>query len=87
MKPITSKFPTLCALQDTVTHGGLISYHIPWKIICQKAADFGVKLLNGLDINKVVISPKNKKIIINKETANIFKNLKELDKFRTPNLS
>ena len=78
LKPITAKFPTLCSLQNTVTHGGLISYHIPWKIICQKAADFGVKLLNGLDIKKDVISPKDKKIIINKETASNFKKLKNL---------
>lgn len=81
IEPITSKFPTLCALQDTVTHSGLISYHIPWKIICQNAAEFAVKILNGLDIKKDVISPKERKVIVNKETAEIFKNLKLLDKF------
>ncbi|MBN2891929.1 MAG: butyrate kinase [Bacteroidales bacterium] len=80
LEPITSKFPTLCALQDTVTHGGLLSYHIPWKIICQNSADFAVKLLNGLDIKKTVINSTNRRINVNKEIAENFKNLKILEK-------
>ncbi len=76
IEPIVKKFPSLCALEDTVIHGGLISYNIPWKLICRNAADFAVKQLNGLEINKAIISPKERKIVVNKETSELFKELK-----------
>jgi butyrate kinase len=76
IEPISKKFPTLCALEDTVIHGGLVSYSIPWKIICRNAADFVVKILNGIEIHKVNITPKERKIVVNKETGRIFKSLK-----------
>ncbi len=82
LEPITQKFATLCALQDTVIHGGLISYNIPWKIICHNAADFGVKLLNGLDIKKAILAPKERQISVNKETYEKFKNYKFIDNFK-----
>ena len=73
IEPIVKKFPTLCALEDTVIHGGLISYNIPWKLICRNAADFAVRLLNGSEISKAIISPKERKIVVNKETSELFK--------------
>jgi len=81
LEPITTKFPTLCALQDTVTHNGLISYHIPWKIICQNAAEFAVKLLNGSDIKEGIVVSSERRIVINKDALELFKNIKILDKF------
>lgn len=80
LEPITSKFATLCALQDTVVHGGLIAYNIPWKTICRTAADFAVKVLNGIEISKAVVSPIERRITVNKETSEIFKTLKITEK-------
>ena len=76
IEPIVKKFPTLCVLEDTVSHGGLISYNIPWKLICRNAAAFAVKQLNGLNIEKAIVSPKERKIVVNKETSELFKKLK-----------
>jgi butyrate kinase len=73
LEPIVKKFPTLCALEDTVAHGGLISYCIPWKQICRSSAEFAVKILNGIEIKKSVITPQQRRILINKETAEKFK--------------
>jgi len=81
LEPITSKFPTLCALQDTVTHGGLISYSLPWKVLCQNATEYAVKILNGMEIKKTVVSVKDRKTDINKDTSEKFKNLKISQKF------
>jgi len=82
IEPIVTKFPTLCVLGDTVQHGGLISYNIPWKIICRKAAEFGVQILNGLEIKKSINRPNERKIIVNKETSELFKDLKMMDNFK-----
>jgi butyrate kinase len=82
LEPITSKLPTLCALQDTVTHGGLISYNLPWKILCHNAAEFAVKKLNGLDIKKAIISAKDRQVNVNDETAKFFKDLKIQEKIK-----
>ncbi|MBN2662438.1 MAG: butyrate kinase [Bacteroidales bacterium] len=80
LEPITSKFATVCALQDTVTHGGLIAYNISWKIICRTAAEFAVKVLNGIEINKAIVTPNDRRITINKETCELFKHLKITEK-------
>ena len=82
IEPIVKKFPTLCALEDTVSHGGLISYNIPWKIICRNAANFAVKHLNGLEIDKAIISPSERKIVVNKETSELFNELKINEKIK-----
>lgn len=73
LAPITTKFPTLCALGDVVSHGGLLSYHVAWKEISQHAGEIGVKLLNGLDVNQLQGTPKKKIIVVNKERAEMFK--------------
>ncbi len=84
--PITEKFPTLCVLENTVKQGGLISYHIPWKVICREAAEFGVKILNGVDIKSTIVRPKEREISINKETAERFKNLTITRQFKNAKL-
>ncbi len=86
LEPITSKFPTVCALQDTVFHGGLIAFNIPWKIICRSAAEYAVKILNGIEIKKAVITPTERRITINKDTSELFKNLKIIDKIKDAKL-
>ncbi len=80
LEPITSKFPTLCALQDTVFHGGLISYSIPWKTICHEAANFAVKIINGNEITNEIVSSKERKIEINKDTTELFKSKEYFEK-------
>lgn len=82
LEPITKTIPTLCALQDTVTHGGLISFNMPWKTICQDSAEFAVKILNGLEIKRTIIASKNRHIDINKETSALYVNLKINDKIK-----
>jgi len=79
LEPITNKFPTVCALGDTVLHGGLISYHVSWKEISLRAGEIGLKLLNNLEINNLIASNRKKIIYINKERAEKFK---IVDKFK-----
>ncbi len=86
LEPITCKFPTLCALEDTVNHGGLISYNIPWKNISQTAAEFAVKILNGMEIKKTVINSEKRVITVNKDTSEIFKDLKIDKKINKPKM-
>ncbi len=76
LETITKQFPTLCALEDTVYHGGLVSYHISWKEVCELAADYAVKLLNGLEIKTSLATPKKRYITANADTAELM-NLKE----------
>ena len=80
LEHITKSFPTLCALEDTVQHGGLISYHISWKEVCELSAEFAVKLLNGLEIKSTLVSPKSKYITANEETARRFNLSEEIKK-------
>lgn len=82
IEPIVTKFPTMCVLGDTVQHGGLISYNIPWKIICRLAAEFGVKILNGLEIKQSIVRASERKIVVNKETAEIFKDFNVTEIFK-----
>jgi len=86
LEPITSKFATLCALQDTVYHGGLIAFNIPWKTICRTAACFAVKVLNGIEISNAIVTPEERKITVNKETSEIFKSLKIIEKIKEAKL-
>jgi len=86
LEPITSQFPTLCALEDTVIHGGLIAYNIPWKTICTTAAEFAVKVLNGMEIKEPINSPKEKRITLNKETIKLFKDQNIAEKIEKANL-
>ena len=78
---ITNQFPTLCALEDTVHHGGLLSYHISWKQLCEQSADFAVRLLGGTEIKSVLVTPSKRYITANQETAkkhNIFDTIKQI---------
>lgn len=76
LEPLTKKIPTLCVLENTVLHGGLISYVASWKDVAYNAVDLAVKTLNKIDIAEKSIAPKTKHIIINKETSERLK-LKE----------
>ncbi len=69
LEDITSRFPTLCALEETVRHGGLISYHIAWKEVCELAAEYAVKLLNGSEIKSPLTTPQKRYITVNGEVA------------------
>ena len=82
LKLLTSTFPTFCVLGDTITHGGLISYHVSWKDICAKAGDFGIKILNGLEINNSTEVPKNKIITVNEERMKKFKLTEQIAKLK-----
>ncbi len=85
LEPITNKFPTICAFGDTVTHGGLVSYHVSWKEISQYAGDIGLKLLNNMEINDVDNSNRERIIYVNKEKAekyNIAKKINKLKNFK-----
>ena len=82
LEKITSTFPTICVLGDTISHGGLISYHVSWKDICKKAGDFGIKILNGLDIANSSEVPKKRIILANKERAKKFQLLDNFKKIK-----
>ncbi len=69
---LTKRFPTLCALKDTVVHGGLIAHHYSWKEVCEIAGDFAVKLLNGLEIKTKIVSPQRRYTTVNQNTAKTF---------------
>ncbi len=72
LETITKHFPTLCALQDTVHHGGLVAYHVSWQEVAELAANFAVKILNGLEIKTHILSPQNHYITANQNTAKLF---------------
>ncbi len=69
LETITSKFPTQCALEDTVHHGGMIAYHISWKEVCEQSADFAVRLLNGIEIKTALVSPGKRYVTANHDTV------------------
>ncbi len=79
LEEIVKRFPTLCVLEDTVRHGGMIAYHISWKELCEHSADFAVKLLNGIEITSSMTYPERRYITANEDTA---KRLGFLDKIK-----
>lgn len=83
LEPITTKFPTLCALQDTCYNGGLISYSLIWTDLSKIAANLGFKILNKLEIKKEDIDINLEKIItLNPKTAQLFEHLDIFNKIQ-----
>jgi len=68
---ITSKIPTMCVIENTVVHGGLIGYQASWDTVCEEAGKLGVKLLSDVPVDVKVIKPENKELVVNRKTAEI----------------
>ncbi len=75
LMPITSKFPTLCALKNTVENGGLVAYRISCKELCKVATENVIKVMNGTEAVRNIYASNEKHLVVNKETNKVFKNL------------
>jgi len=76
LQVLTSKFPTLCILANTVKNGGLISYYASWGQLSKDAANISIQLYNNQDIVEKYLKPTKNNIVVNSKTAEKL-NLKE----------
>lgn len=73
LSQITETYHTVCLLEDTVIRGGLIGYVIPWRDVTRSAVKLALDIFDKKKIKMRVIKPKNKQLILNRETAEHFK--------------
>ena len=69
LRIITHHFPTTCILENTVQHGGLMGYVVPWENVCDASAELSLNILDKKKIDKKIITPEHRIIIANDVTA------------------
>lgn len=80
LRVITHHFQTTCVLENTVQHGGLIGYVVPWENVCDAAADLSINILEKTKITKKIVTPKQRIILANKTTAQKLEIKEKLEK-------
>jgi len=66
---LTSKIPTMCIIENTVVHGGLLGYQASWDTVCEEAGTLAVKLLSDVPVYEKIIKPSKKILVANRKTA------------------
>lgn len=85
IKVLTDNIPTLCAIENTISHGGLIGYQIPWESVCEEAAGLAIKLLGDVPVAEKIVKPVNKELLANRTTCEklgLYQSIKKIDNIK-----
>ncbi len=76
---ITSNFPTVCMLEDTILRGGMSGYVIPWDAVTETSVKIALDILDNNLVKSRVMKPDKAKLFINRKTAEHLKMLDSIE--------